>query len=87
MITLAACRLLKAFENLGDDFLGIFVPRVVAGKHSAIGQILGLPAHQRTLLPIAVAAGAEHANQPPGSHFPQGLQGRRPEHRACGQSR
>ena len=31
-------------------------------------------AHQRPLLAIALAAGAEHANQPPGGHLPQRLQ-------------
>ena len=34
--------------------------RVVGGDHGEVGELRARPAHQRALLAVAVAAGAEH---------------------------
>ena len=54
----------EAVPHVVDYCLGIFASRVVGGQQRQIGGVLDRSGHQRALTPVAVATGAENADQP-----------------------
>ena len=60
--------------NLLDDLPGILAARVVGGDDDEIAQPSGHRAHERPLGPIAVAAAAEHRDQPAAGQRPRRLE-------------
>ncbi len=63
-----------ALDDLGDDRLRVFAARIVGGRYRQVGEVGGDRAHERPLAAVAVAAAAEHAQQPAGGHRPHGAQ-------------
>ncbi len=75
-----------AGEHLGADRRGVLAARVVVGDHQHVGEPGRDLAHQRPLAGVAVAAGADHDDQPPGGERAQARQRGRRRRRACGRS-
>ena len=73
-ITRAAAGFSKPSQDFLGDRPGVFAARIVAGDDRHVGALLDCPAHQRPLLPVAVAAGAEEAEQPAGGGLAQRFQ-------------
>ena len=63
-----------AVRDLLGDRLRVLAPRVVGRDDHAVGALGGDASHQRPLLAIAVAAGAEHDGEPPRTELARGAQ-------------
>ncbi len=61
-----------AVHDLGDDRVGVLAARVVGRDDGEVGQPPRHPPHLRALAAVAVAAAAEHADQPPGGDLAGG---------------
>ena len=53
----------KSFLDLGNDRVRIFLARIVGSDDGVIRILIGHPAHERTLLPVAIAAATEDDNE------------------------
>ena len=60
--------------DLLDDPAGILAARIVRRDHDHVAQPAGDRAHQRALRAIAIAAAAEHRDQPPARQRPRRLE-------------
>ena len=61
-------------QDFRDDRLRFLVARIVAGDDGQVGEFGDRGAHARTLAAVAVAAAAEHADEPAGRVLAQGLE-------------
>ena len=61
----------RRLEDRGADRGGILAARIVVGDDDAVGELRGDLAHHRPLAGIAVAAAAEHHDEPAGDIGPQ----------------
>ena len=64
----------KAFFDLRDDRVRIFFARIIGRDDSVVSMSIHDFAHQRTLLPIAIAAAAKNDNQAMRFEFPQSFE-------------
>ena len=64
----------RACHDLGADRGGIFGARIVVGDDHHVGLVGGDPSHDRPLAAIAVAAAAEHADEPARGEGTQGIE-------------
>ena len=71
----------------GDDRLRVLGARVVGGDDRQVGELGPGPAHQRPLVAVAVAAGAEDRDQPARRSAAAPRAARSPASPACGRSR
>ncbi len=74
-------------EDVRDDALRILAARIVVGDEERVGERLGDPAHLRALAAVALAAAAEHAQQPPAAMRARGAQRACRARRACARNR
>ena len=70
----AACRAVMPALDLFDDAVRILAARVVRRHDDEVAQPAGDRAHQRTLRAIAIAAAAEHRDQPAARQRPRRLE-------------
>ena len=75
-----------AGNDFTNDLFGIFGPRIVAGDNRQIGRAGG-PADQRTLAPIAVAAGSDRADHAASSQSLERIRRSGAAHLPCGHNR
>ena len=52
----------KAFLDLGDDLVRIFVARIILSDDRVIGILIGHCSHERSFFTITIAAAAENDN-------------------------
>ena len=64
----------ETFFDLGDDRNRVFLPRIVGGDDAEVGVLIGDAAHERTLRLIAIAAGAEDADEFTRGELAQGFE-------------
>ena len=76
-----------AGHDLVDDASGILAAGVVGGHDGQVGQLGCGRAHQRPLVVVPVAAGAEDHEQPAAGQLPGRGEGLRRGRRGCGRSR
>ena len=77
----------RAGENFAADGGGVFGARIVVGDIDDIGVARRDLAHQRTLAAIAIAAAAEHDDEPAPRERTQARRAPSPAHRACARNR
>src|SRR4051812_1902583 len=53
----------EPFFSVGDDRVGIFFPWIIGSDDAEISVLIGHPAHERTLLFVAIAAATENENE------------------------
>ena len=64
----------KTLFDFGDDRVGIFFPRIVRSDDAVIGILIDHAAHERALLPVAIAAATENDDETPRRKFAQRLE-------------
>src|SRR3954465_14712959 len=64
----------KAFFGFGDNRARVFLSRIIRGDDGVIAEAVRHLGHQRSFLPVAIAATTKNRNQSMRLEFPQSLQ-------------